>query len=225
MTLPRSIGLLLLLATTAPAFAADPPALTPRVDRLEKELRAVQRKVFPGGSPAFFEPEIAAPAASVSAGSPASQPLAELSQRVDGLERELSRITSQLEQSEHRLSLLSEQAAKDRATFEGRLKTLEATGVVPAAAMDATATTDQPSVRLPAKKPSNTAKPATAEVEPAPEKSVSVSATASGDPAEDAYMEGYRLWEEKRYPEAQAVLAKMAKQYPKSRRASYARAT
>ena len=43
------------------------------------------------------------------------------------------------------------------------------------------------------------------------------------DPAEEAYMLGYRLWEQRKLPEAQKALEAMAKRYPKHRRASYAR--
>ena len=45
---------------------------------------------------------------------------------------------------------------------------------------------------------------------------------STGDPAEDAYLYGYRLWQAKRYPEAEATLKKMVADYPKSRRASFA---
>ena len=47
------------IAMTVPATQAQDAAVTKRVDRLEKEMRAVQRQVFPGGAPAFFEGEIA----------------------------------------------------------------------------------------------------------------------------------------------------------------------
>ena len=47
------------LTMMAPGAAAQDGAIDKRVERLEKEMRAVQRSVFPGGSPAFFEGEIA----------------------------------------------------------------------------------------------------------------------------------------------------------------------
>ena len=45
---------------------------------------------------------------------------------------------------------------------------------------------------------------------------------ASGDAADDAYLYGYRLWEAKLYPEAQAALKETVAKYPKHQRASYA---
>jgi len=69
----------LLASATLPAHAADPkPTLDQRVDRVEKQLKAVQRKVFPGGDAAFQAPEIAPPETQVTVGTPASTPLNDL---------------------------------------------------------------------------------------------------------------------------------------------------
>lgn len=211
----------LLLLAAAPALAADPaPTVPQRVDRLEKELKAVQRKVFPGGSPAFFEPEIAPSPAGIPAGTPAAQPLNELAARVDGLEKELSRLTAQIEEDQHRLAILSEQSARDRNEFGARLKALETSPPVAVPPVDEPA---GPAPRpAPGKAKPGRAPPADPVAEPAaiPARDA---AAASGDPAEDAYMSGYKLWTDKKYPDAEAQLAKVVKQYPKHRRASYAR--
>lgn len=45
---------------------------------------------------------------------------------------------------------------------------------------------------------------------------------SSGDAAEDAYLYGYRLWEARLYPEAQAQLQRVIERFPQHRRASYA---
>ncbi len=45
---------------------------------------------------------------------------------------------------------------------------------------------------------------------------------STGDPAEDGYLAGYRLWTAKKYPEAEAALKDVATKYPKHRRYSYA---
>ncbi|WP_213982671.1 tetratricopeptide repeat protein, partial [Sphingomonas sp. dw_22] len=44
----------------------------------------------------------------------------------------------------------------------------------------------------------------------------------SGDPAEDGYTYGFRLWTAKLYPEARRELEAVATKYPTHRRASYA---
>ena len=60
-----------------PVAAADQPTVQSRVDRLEREMRAVQRKGFPGGNSEYFAPEIAPPDQNQPlAGSPASSPVA-----------------------------------------------------------------------------------------------------------------------------------------------------
>lgn len=43
------------------------------------------------------------------------------------------------------------------------------------------------------------------------------------DAAEEAYMAGYRLWEQRKFPEAQKALETAARDYPGDMRASYAR--
>jgi len=232
---------LALAAAPMPVLAQDKPqALEKRVDKVEKELKAVQRKVFPGGDPAFFEPEIAAPKPTTAAGQPAGSALNDLTTRIDGLEQELTRLTSQIEQDEHRLQVLSEQAAKDRSDFDARLKALEPAAPVLAAPMpDEPAPTrltpgarppaapvkpaakpgakvDAPAPRIDAPPPpkvTTSAKPADADAAPA---------ASSNDPGEAAYMAGYNLWAAKKYPEAETALAQVVAKYPRHKRASYA---
>ena len=136
------IALAALLVTAAlPAFAAEPGTLDQRVDRVEKQLKAVQRKVFPGGDAAFQAPEISRPETQVTVGSPASTPLNDLTARLDALEKSVAQLTGQVEQDEHRLHLLSQQTAQDRQEFATRLKTLEA-AAAPAQPADASVPTD-----------------------------------------------------------------------------------
>ncbi|MDO6413210.1 tetratricopeptide repeat protein [Sphingomonas sp. BIUV-7] len=219
----RSLTIFCLLAATAvPAIAQSADKIAPRVDKLEKEMKAVQRKVFPGGSPAFFEPEIAAPSEDVAAPAraPADQPVRELAARVDGLERELTRVTQQIEETQHRLDVLSQANARDKADFDARLKAIEP---VPGAA---------PALETPpARPPRGGARPAPIQLdpvaapppEPASAEAPASAPAASGDAGEDAYMAGYKLWEQKKFPEAQVALQAMIKKYPKHKRASYAR--
>jgi TolA-binding protein len=244
MTTPIRIALAALLATAAlPALAAEPGTLDQRVDRVEKQLKAVQRKVFPGGDAAFQAPEISRPDTQVTVGMPASTPLNDLTARVDALEKTVAQMTGQIEQDQHRLDLLSQQTAQDRQEFATRLKTLEAAAapqqpVDPASAAPATdgmAGTGLPkgtkpfSTVTPVKTPVAPAKPPV-KTKPAPTmaddttgtNAAATAAPASGDPAEDAYMAGYKLWTQKKYPQAEASLAAVAKKYPKHKRASYA---
>lgn len=209
----------LIMAVLLGAVATTPLAaqtnLTPRVDKLEKEMRAVQRKVFPGGAP--LEPDIrAAPSVADPVGSPATTPIADLTSRVNALESQLESLTAQSEQNDFKLRQLEEAMTNYRTTIEARLKTLEEGGAVggPAAA------TPSAAVKPPAVRPA--AAPAASDL--TPQRAAVLDAIQkpdTGDDAEDGYLYGYRLWEAKFYPEAQAQLKAVVAKYPKHRRASF----
>jgi tol-pal system protein YbgF len=148
----RILLLASLLLSTA-AAAQDVGQIDKRVGRLESEMRAVQRKVFPGGDPKYFEPEIAPAEAPPPApvGSPASQPLVDLTERVGELERQLRTLTGQVEANQFKMRQLEEAQAKLRGDIEFRLTALEGGGTGAAAAAT-------PATEAPAKPPGKTAK-------------------------------------------------------------------
>lgn len=201
------------VATASPGMA-QAVSLEPRVKKLESEMRAVQRKVFPGASDRFFEPEITAPAAAPSTtGVSASAPIADLLQRVDTLENQISRLTAQTEENGFKLGQL-----------EKRLLVMEEKAAAAAA---------PPPVTVPAMPVGGGAAPAAAGVAagaaaaaPSAERVAAVSAIAkpqTADAGEDAYLYGYRLWEAKFLPEAQAQLRFALDKHPKHKRTSYVR--
>lgn len=185
----------LTLGVAAAPLAAQTNDLPARVGKIEKELRAVQRKVFPGGTP--LEPEIVPPApAPAPVGNPASSPIVDLTARVDALEQQVRGMTGQAEQATFRLNQLEEQVKRLQADADARA----AAAVAP------------PALAAPA-------------VGGAPAESADAGAIArpaTGDPAEDGYLFGYRLWQAKRYDDAATELKAVATQYPRHRRASYA---
>ena len=88
-----------------------------RVSRLESEMRAVQRKVFPGGGGQYVEPQIQPQTATGPDGLPATSPVADLDARVNTLESRMSSLTGQIETTEHRVQVLeSDFAAYKRST-------------------------------------------------------------------------------------------------------------
>jgi len=237
--------LLALAAAGTPSFAqSSQPAVGQRVDRLEREMRAVQRKVFPGGDQQYFEAEIAPPQASGPApGNPATSAVSDLSARVDTLERELARLTGQAEQNAFKIRQLEEGLNRFKGDAEFRLNAIEGNGAAPPAGGAAVGssstrptTTPAPPRDLP---PRDSAPPPRATPSrdngtrdsgtrdssrddiPAPTPAP-IEAASSGDPGEDAYMAGYRLWEAKRYSEAEAALKQAVAKYPSHKRASYA---
>src|SRR6478735_3470827 len=101
--LKRLTVLLLVSAAAAPLAAQTAPDLSMRVGKIEKELRAVQRTVFPNGHP--LEPEIVAPAPAPTP-SVTTSPIADLTSRIDTLEAQIQALTAQSEQNGHRVGQL-----------------------------------------------------------------------------------------------------------------------
>lgn len=191
-----------LIAGMAVPAAAQSLPVERRVDKLEAEMRAVQRKVFPDGPAARIQPEIV-PQVDLAdpLGAPATSPVADLNARVDALEAQLARLTGQSEENAFKLRQLEENLAKFRADAEFRLNAVEQGGA-PAA-----------SASPPAASSSN-------EIAPMPTQTAAD--TAPADPGEAAYLAGFRMWDSGDFAGAQAALDAMIKKYPKHPRASYA---
>ena len=106
------------LAAAMPAAAQD-NNIGKRVERLEKEMRAVQRSVFPGGNPTFFEGEIA-PDNTPGERSRANAPVIDLTARVDALEEQLQTLTGQTEQNAYHLRELEKAFTAYKAEMDKR---------------------------------------------------------------------------------------------------------
>lgn len=213
----------LVIAIATAGSAQAQTSVEGRVDRLEREMRAVQRKVFPGGAGQTVEPQITPQLDTTVPGVPASTPLTDLTQRVAALEGQLTSLTGQAEQSEYRLRQLEEAFNAYKAATDARLKAIE-DRTAPAAPAEELGTggpevapvdlgeAAAPAAEKPAAKPGGSRAQQLAAIEK----------PKSGDPAEDGYLYGYRLWSAKLYPEARKALEAVATKYPQHRRASYA---
>lgn len=204
MRLTPLVAVLVLFASPL-AAAQDRVPVEKRVDSLEKQMRSVQRRVFQPGSPQLVQVD-ALPVAA-----PSNNAVSDLAQRVDALERSLTTLTGQMEENTNRIRTIEEETRRNRADADARLGRIEA-GRPPAAAAQITAE-PSPAVSSSAET-SQAPSPTSASIEPDP---------VSTDPAENVYLSGFRLWESKRYDEAEGVLKSVAAQYPKHRRASWAR--
>jgi len=110
----------------SPRAAYAQTAIEGRVGRLESEMRAVQRKVFPGGSGQYVQPDINPPTASTAIpGSPSSSPIADLDARVNALESQVATMTGQIETTQHRVQQLEDAFNAYKRTTDARLKVLE----------------------------------------------------------------------------------------------------
>lgn len=189
------------LLAQAPSAAAQNVAIDVRVDRLEKEMRAVQRKVFPAGAP--LEAEIARPAApAVAPGTPSSAPIADLTARVAALESQLAAMTGQVEENSFKIRQLQEAFDKYKAEAQSRAEVAVPPAVTPSTPSEAAA---------PAARPTPGSNGGASEA-----RKLAVAAIerpSTGDAAGDAYNYGFRLWDAKFYPEAQAQLKATVDKY------------
>jgi len=232
MILAAATAAIALTATSSPAAAQS--AVEGRVDRLEREMRAVQRKVFPGGAGVTVEPQITGPAATPDViGAPASAPITDLTARVSALEGSVRTMTGQVEQDGYRVRQLEEAFNAYKRATDARLKALEdrAGPAAEPAAVAATGDTSPatPASRPPATRPAPTRPITAATVTPPPAAEAERPGTApaverpsTGDAAEDGYTYGFRLWQAKDYAGAERELKAVADKYPKHRRASFA---
>jgi TolA-binding protein len=212
----RPVGLLAACASLAlipaPVIAQrQPPTPEQRLDRLERQIQQMQRQVFPKGRPADTAGFSDEPAATQSA-------VVTLDQRLDSLERQMSDLLRQSEENGHRLQGLEADVAKARSDQEQRLGALEQKMTEAATAAPA-ASTVQPPAGTPSSKPVGP-KPRADAAPPATEPATTPAAAA--DPGENAYSEGFHLWEDGRNDDAITSLRAFTAAYPKHRRTSYA---
>lgn len=207
---------------------AAPESTDVRLRRIEAELRAVQRKVFPDGAGKTFGPEITPPAIGAAPSAPTPTAVTDLLTRMDAVEAQLQRLTAASEENQNHIAKL-----------EARLATLEASGSAvtatpspaaePASAAPAAAASTPPAEPTAAPKPSPKPAPAKSEAakpDASPDRVAAVMAIekpSTDDKGEDEYSYGYRLWEAKFFPEAQQQLLRVVQQYPRHSRISYAR--
>ena len=196
-------GLVLLASAAMPAIVQAQPRETieRRVTRVEGQLRAVQRRVFPNGTP--VEPEIGnQPAIQPPVDASGGDAITALTQRVDALETQLRALTGQVEENGYRTRQLEEQIGRLRTDFTARLDRVDPpVAVTPPSA--------QPNVEPAAEEPA---------APPPTRPAASVPASA-----EEAYNAGYRLWDARRFTEAQAALEAAAARYPTGRWTSWTR--
>ena len=223
MKFPRSItalaasaAILSLSATAALAQRQPPPTPEQRLDRLERQVQQVQRQVFPKGRPADTAGFSNEPAATQSS-------VVTLDQRLDALERQVADMLRQSEENGHRLQTIESDFGRFRADQDQRMSTLEqrvtdaAAAAAAAPPVDAAPATTKPATKPAAGKPKADTTAATTTATAGDS-----AAVAEGDPGEDAYSEGFHLWEAGNYDQAITTLRAFTAAYPKHRRASYA---
>ncbi|WP_338445385.1 tetratricopeptide repeat protein [Pelagerythrobacter marensis] len=211
-------------AGTGPALAQDGSAEA-RLRKLEAEVRALQRTVFPGPEGRFFQPEISGASQSrANAGQtppamPSTTAVTDILARLDALEAQIQSLTAQTESNANALGQL-----------ETRLAALEVTGGAAAgqgggstAAQDnlsaMTGGASTPAAATPPPPPPPAAGPTAARLAAVQE----IAKPQTDDPGDDEYSYGFRLWDAGFYPEAQQQLALFVEKYPDHWRTTYGR--
>ena len=206
MRLTSILPLIALSSFFVEPAAAQRRQATPeqRIERLEKQVRQVQGRIFPKGQPADtagFIDDPAATQASVTA----------LITRLDAVERQLAEMTRSSEENGNRIAVMEADFARLRADQERRLRALET--APPAAAVVPTTGEALAETAAPA------AKPAVGGSKPDP----------AGDPvlstdaiAEAAYDKGFQQWTARQYDASVSTLDAMIKAHPNHRRVSWA---
>ena len=222
----------ILVGAVTPAYAQDANTNV-RLNKVESEVRALQRKVFPGADGKFFEPQITAPSTPTPApGAPSSTPVTDLLTRMDAVEAQMAQLTAQTEQNTNRLNQLEARLtamAPPPAAVPGDVPA--ATGPVAgpgpapvAGSFGAGTPAPRPVVAPSTSAPASAPRPVVAA--PSNSRIEAVKAVVkpqTGDPADDEYSYGFRLWEAKFYPEAQQQLKLYLEKYPKHTRGSWGR--
>ncbi|WP_374211795.1 tetratricopeptide repeat protein [Erythrobacter fulvus] len=229
MLRPRVMRAMLAVAAIAavpvPAFAQD-SGDEARLRKLEAEVRALQRKVFPGADGRYFEPQIAPGTQAPSNNGqvmgvipPATTAVTDILVRLDALEAQLQTLTAR-----------SEEQANMLAQMETRLAALEtaaapapepAYAAPPAIDRSGAGSTSAVMAATPAQAPAST--PVAA---PSAERLAAVQAITkpqTGDAGDDEYSYGFRLWNAGFYPEARQQLTDFVEKYPSHSRISFGR--
>ena len=216
MRLPlfASIAALALVSLSPADAQRRQPSPEERIERLEKQLRQVQRQVFPKGQPADTAGFIDEPAATLTQTN-------QLSNRLDAIEQQLAQITRSAEENGNRLATMEAELARLRADQDRRLRSLES------GAATADTGSDEPGESLsdPGDEPPPPPRP---KVETRPDTAESPTVTANPGDAnftaagEEAYDRGYNLWNTGRYDQAITSLRAMASSFPGHRRVSWA---
>lgn len=215
-------GLLLAGIATALPVGASAQSDEARLRRIESELRALQRAVFPGGDGRFFTPEVdtAQPRAQPQAGAPSSTALTDVLARLDALEAQLARLTARNEENANELAQLE---AKVDAAIAANAPPAPVAVTPPTGIIATPAPSPAPAT---ARTPTPAPAPAPAAARPSAARLAAVQAIAkpqTADAGDDEYTYGFRLWEAGYYPEAQQQLALFLEKHPRHARASHGR--
>ena len=215
-----------------------------RIRKLEAEVSALQRRVFPGGDGRYFEPEIGGTAtpATTTAGVPSTTALTDILARLDAIETSLQSLTGQVELNTNTLAGLSTRLDAIESSGAGSAVSANAGVSTGGTATAPTATTSGSNATgnnllamtggasasgsaTPATTSAASATPAAASGPSAARLSAvqAIAKPQTDDAGDDEYSYGFRLWDAGFYPEAQQQLTMFVEEYPSHWRTTYGR--
>ncbi|MEZ5694064.1 MAG: hypothetical protein R3D99_09530 [Altererythrobacter sp.] len=203
---------------SAPVLAQD-SGTEARLRKVEGEVRALQRKVFPGGDGRFFEAEITGPQTGTARpATPSTTAVTDILIRLDALEGQIASLTAQTEENTNAIAQLS--ARLDAlGAVEGGVGAERSIPASTASSGSTGSTTTAPAEAAPPKQEPKQASPS-------PERLAAVQEIAkpqTDDPGDDEYSYGFRLWDAGFFPEAQQQLTLFVEKYPSHSRTTYGR--
>lgn len=199
-----------LLVAASPAPRTDGPG-EPRMQKMEAEIRALRRKVFPGGDgEKIFTPEFtSAPTRRATPGSAATSPMTDLSIRLESASLHITRLVNRLEEVNGRLARIESRILLNK---EGdRQQSSPIGGVLPASKAAAPGLAEAQKT-APTGPSANRLERVRAIIKP-----------ETSDPGDDEYSYGFRMWQAGLYPEARQQLKLFLAKYPRHGRVSFAR--
>lgn len=207
--------------TAVPAMAQDTSSET-RIRKLEAEVRALQRRVFPGGDGRYFEPEISSTAPSrTTTTTPSTTAVTDILARLDALETQLQTLTARTEENANALSAMETRLAALEVT-----STATSAGSTSPSASSGSSAPDNNLLAMTGNSGSSTASTGAPAGGPTPARLAAVQEIAkpqTDDAGDDEYSYGFRLWDAGFYPEAQQQLTLFVEKYPDHWRTTYGR--
>ncbi|MBV7259142.1 hypothetical protein KCG46_06095 [Erythrobacter sp. WH158] len=220
-----------MLAVAATVATSPVPALAQdsnseaRLRKIEAEIRALQRNVFPSSDGRYFEPQISndGTAQPATTGTSSTTAVTDILARLDAMELQMQRLTSVTEENANAVSQI-----------QSRLALLEASPGA-GAGLAGTIEPDQPSVTdsnlsaMAGEGTSETTQQSAttpAATGPSAERLAAVQEITkpqTDDAADDEYSYGFRLWNAGFFPEARQQLSSFVESYPSHWRATFGR--
>ena len=218
------------VAVPAPTFAQD-NLEEARLRKIEAEVRALQRKVFPGGDERFFEPQISPGETTRPTTTPSTTAVTDILVRLDAMEAQLQRLTARSEENSNAIAQMEmriaaiEEAQQQAAVVETEASVTNEAAEPSAAEANLVAMTDGASNTETEQAPAEI--PVVEETAgPTDDRLAAVQAIAkpeSDNAGSDEYTYGFRLWNAGFYPEARQQLGIFLEGYPNHELVSYGR--